>query len=428
MEYKLKELIEVKHGYAFKSEYFSEEPTRNILLSPGNVKIGGGFNLRKKKYYQDDIDINNDYILSVGDIFITMTDLSKEGDTLGYPAKIPENMDYNFLHNQRLGRVILKKDQLIDLDYLYYSLCTREYRGYILGTATGSTVKHTSPTKILDYKFNVPELHVQKKVSSILSNLDKKISVNNKIIELLEQLSQTLFKQWFIHFEFPNERGEMYKSSGGVMIESELGEIPENWNVSSISDLCSINKGNYSKKDEWDFINYLDTSNITKNSINSIQLIDIEFDKVPSRAKRKLEKNDIVYSTVRPDQYHFGLIKEPVTNMLASTGFTVIRSNGSYPNDLIYLWITQDKITNHLQSVAEQSTSAYPSIKPADLGALKIIVPPKKELDNLNNVISKNHNLIWNYQLENKKISQIRDALLPKLFSGEIEILEETGV
>ncbi|MGF0004699.1 restriction endonuclease subunit S [Bacillus altitudinis] len=311
-------------------------------------------------------------------------------------------------------------------EYLYYLLSQDDFFAYMVQTSKGTKMPRGDKNAIMQYKimlFNNKEK--QWKLVNILSSIDKKIQINKLIISNLEQLSQTLFKQWFIDFEFPNEEGKPYKSSGGEMVESELGEIPKGWVSSNISEVCLLNKGSYSKKDEWSFINYLDTSSITNNSISNIQLIDVQKEKVPSRAKRKLLPNDIVYSTVRPNQYHYGLIKNPLTNMVASTGFTVIRSKGKYPNDLIYMWLTQKEVTQHLQSVAEQSTSAYPSIKADDIGKIKILIPPKKLIDTLNDIISNNHNQIWGYQQENKKLSELRDTLLPKLLSGEIEIPDD---
>lgn len=351
--------------------------------------------------------------------------LEKESIVLGRVGANCGSVHYSskpiWISDNTIG--VVPKDN-VDGYYLYYILSSLRLNEM----AAGSAQPLINQSIINSIDLNLINLDAQKKVGAFLRYIDEKIKTNKEIISTLEQISQTIFKQWFIDFEFPNEEGQPYKSNDGEMVESELGEIPENWNVSSISELCAINKGSYSKKDDWSFINYLDTSNITKNSINSIQLIDTKNEKVPSRAKRKLEKNDILYSTVRPNQYHFGLIKEPIENMLASTGFTVIRSKGSYPNDLIYMWIAQDEITSHLQSIAEQSTSAYPSIKADDLGDLKILVPQKEVIDQLNNIISKNHNLIWNYQKENKKLSQLRDTLLPKLLSGEIEISDDLEV
>ena len=101
----LSKLIDIKHGFAFKGEYFSETKTNQILLTPGNVRIGGGFKFDKLKYYKGEIP--KDYIFGVDDIFVSMTDLSKECDSLGYAARVPSREDTQFLHNQRLGRVIL---------------------------------------------------------------------------------------------------------------------------------------------------------------------------------------------------------------------------------------------------------------------------------------------------------------------------------
>lgn len=160
--YKLGDLIDVKHGFAFKGEFFSDEPTEDILLTPGNFKIGGGFKTDKFKYYKGDYP--KSYVLKEGDILITMTDLSKAGDTLGYSAKIPKHNEVNYLHNQRLGLVQFKSDD-IDPDFLYWVLRTQPYQYYIVGSATGSTVKHTSPTRICSYEFQVPKDKKNKKKS-----------------------------------------------------------------------------------------------------------------------------------------------------------------------------------------------------------------------------------------------------------------------
>lgn len=142
----LKELIDISHGFAFKGEHFSEEPTNDILLTPGNVKAGGGFKSEKLKYYSG--PVQEDYIFQQNDLFVTMTDLSKAGDTLGYPALVPHCDRSRFLHNQRLGRVLLKTSEPLRY-FIYQCLCTKAYRAEVLGNATGSTVKHTAPKKIL---------------------------------------------------------------------------------------------------------------------------------------------------------------------------------------------------------------------------------------------------------------------------------------
>ncbi|MCZ2130358.1 MAG: restriction endonuclease subunit S, partial [Bacteroidia bacterium] len=205
--YKLGDLIDVKHGFAFKGEFFSDEPTEDILLTPGNFKIGGGFKTDKFKYYKGDYP--KSYVLKEGDILITMTDLSKAGDTLGYSAKIPKHTGINYLHNQRLGLVQFKSDN-IDPDFLYWVLRTKPYQYYIVGSATGSTVKHTSPTRICSYEFQAPkDKGEQQQIAQILTLLDDKIELNLQMNQTLEAMAQAIFKEWFVNFNFPGFDGEL---------------------------------------------------------------------------------------------------------------------------------------------------------------------------------------------------------------------------
>ena len=224
--YKLGDLIEVKHGFAFKGEFFSDEPTSDILLTPGNFKIGGGFKADKFKYYNGDYP--SDYILNEGDIIITMTDLSKAGDTLGYSAKIPKHDGIRFLHNQRLGLVILKSKD-VNADFLYWLLRTQPYQYFIIGSATGSTVKHTSPTRICNYEFEAPsDQNTQFQIASILSSLDNKIELNLQMNQTLEAMAQAIFKEWFVDFKFP---GSSKKFVNG---------LPKGWRKGSIYELIEV--------------------------------------------------------------------------------------------------------------------------------------------------------------------------------------------
>ncbi|NER80967.1 MAG: restriction endonuclease subunit S [Leptolyngbya sp. SIO1D8] len=178
---KLENFCDIKHGYAFKGEFITTEKTEQILLTPGNFRIGSGFNSSKYKYYVDD-DYDKDYVLDSGDLIITMTDLSKEGDTLGYPAFVPRKVGSIFLHNQRLGKVV---NNQIDLFFLFFSLCRREYRSHILGSASGSTVRHTSPSRILDYQFVVPDEKLLGQFASVTGSLINKTFANHEQIETL---------------------------------------------------------------------------------------------------------------------------------------------------------------------------------------------------------------------------------------------------
>lgn len=144
-----------------------------------------------------------------------------------------------------------------------------------------------------------------------------------------------------------------------------------------LGEICKINQLSYSQKDNWDVINYLDTGNITQNVIDEIQELRVGVDKIPSRAKRKVQIDDIIYSTVRPNQLHYGIIKSMPQNLLVSTGFVVITVDKAKADaDYIYYYLTQSHIIESLHAIGEQSTSAYPSIKPSDLECLELDLPP----------------------------------------------------
>ena len=143
-----------------------------------------------------------------------------------------------------------------------------------------------------------------------------------------------------------------------------------------VSEICKINEISINKTDNYEFINYLDTSNLTEGRIDEVQLLEMKVDKIPSRAKRKIKKKDILISTVRPNQKHYGIINNLVDNLIASTGFAVLSANEEIvDSEYLYSYLTQESITNYLQAIAEASTSTYPSIKPSDIENLEISIP-----------------------------------------------------
>lgn len=156
-------------------------------------------------------------------------------------------------------------------------------------------------------------------------------------------------------------------------------KIMAEWQTVRLGEIVKTNQSTYSPKENWQFVNYLDTGNITMNKIDEIQNINTAKDKLPSRARRKVKTNSIIYSTVRPNQLHYGIIKKQPDNFLVSTGFTVIDVNyDKAVPDFIYYALTKQEVTEQLQAIAEQSVSAYPSLKPSDIENLELMLPDKK--------------------------------------------------
>jgi len=147
----------------------------------------------------------------------------------------------------------------------------------------------------------------------------------------------------------------------------------------SVSEVSLLNHSSISKNDTFDSIEYLDTGSITKNKIESTHALNLGVDKVPSRAKRKVTNNSIIYSTVRPNQEHHGFLVEPPNNLIVSTGFTTIDViDPEVDSKYLYYAITQKHITDYLHKIGENSVSSYPSINPMDLGNLKFVIPELK--------------------------------------------------
>jgi type I restriction enzyme S subunit len=186
----LSEFISVKHGYAFKGNNISIDPTNFILVTPGNFKIGGGFKFDKFKYYTSD-DFPKDYIFKTGDLVVTMTDLSVDGDTLGCSALIPDSyLNQVYLHNQRVGKVLFKKE--ISKYFILELMKTPDYQWYILGSASGTAIRHTSPTSICSYAFKLPPQKKLLEFDVIANGLEGKTRINQNQIRTLTQIRDNL--------------------------------------------------------------------------------------------------------------------------------------------------------------------------------------------------------------------------------------------
>lgn len=195
----------------------------------------------------------------------------------------------------------------------------------------------------------IPAIEVQREIVSEYAALSRRISLNESICDKLEQAAAALYRKTFIDNIDPQN-------------------LPHGWRMGTIGEFCDINDSNV-KKDNSKTIRYLDSSSVTENLFGDMQLLNPQFDEIPSRAQRKVKDGDIVYSTVRPNLKHYGIIRDSYCDdIVVSTAFAVIRSkNSNVFNELIYLWITDVKNTEALQSIAEMSKATYPSIIGEDI-------------------------------------------------------------
>ena len=179
--FRLQDLCHISHGFPFLGEYFSNIPNDNILLTPGNFSVSGGLYYGKKTKYYTGL-IPDEYILQNGDVVVVMTDLTKEMAILGNAEIV--NHHRKILHNQRIGKLSLYSDKLTK-DFAKIIINSDKIKNGVRSTATGTTVRHTSPTKILDNFFAMPPLPEQKHIASILDSISAQIEkVENKLSSL----------------------------------------------------------------------------------------------------------------------------------------------------------------------------------------------------------------------------------------------------
>lgn len=401
-EYNLGSLINIKHGFAFSGNYISQQDNGKVLVTPGNFRIGGGFQEEKCKFYSGQLP--DEYILIPGDFIVTMTDLSKNADTLGYSAFVP-NSNRTYLHNQRIGLVTLKSD-LCDREYLYWLMRTYNYQRAIANTATGSTVKHTSPTKIYEYKFQAPEKDIQRKIANSLSAYEDLIDNNRKQITLLEEAAMQLYKEWFINHRFPGH--ETTKIVDGV---------PEGWKEGKLKDCVEVNPRNISKNYTCQEIQYVDISSVNCGRIE--QKTNYRLSDAPGRAKRLAIDGDTVWGMVRPNLKAYALVLSPDENFVFSTGFSIL-SPKLIPYTFLYCFVTQDAFVGYLVNCT--NGSAYPAVKPIHFEEAKILIPESSLLEEFHSILDPIFRKIKAIETQNLYLQQARDKLLPKLMNGEIEV------
>ncbi len=198
------------------------------------------------------------------------------------------------------------------------------------------------------------------------------------------------------------------------------------WKEYKLGELIKTNVKSIGRDYPYSKILYLDTGSITCNNIDSFQ--EFELDKAPSRAKRLVKQDDIIYSSVRPNQLHYGYITNPQDNLVVSTGFVTITCNKELlcPK-FLYYFLIQSQITEYLHSVAEASTSAYPSLKPSDIEALDIEIPPLDIQHRIASILSSLDDKIDLLHHENATLEQMAETLFRQWFVVEAKEEWEEG-
>ncbi len=316
--------------------------------------------------------------------------------------------------NQGFKSIIVNDDN--DNIFVYYLL--KNNISAIENYANGSTFKEISGTVMKNLEFDIPSLKEQKAIVHILSTLDEKIEVNNQVNKTLENMAQAIFKQWFVDFEFPNEDGEPYKSSGGEMVESELGMIPKGWEVKRVNDVTRIVRGASPRPIQHfmvdDGIPWVKISDATTSDSRFLASTK-EFIKEEGRSKsREVTIGTLILSNSATP----GIPKIMKINACVHDGWLIFDEFKTVNRDYMYYFLKHER-----DSILQLSNgSVFRNLKTDILKNYKIVVPRLDVMENADKLFRGISELLDNVESQNGQLIKLRDSLLPKLMSGEIRV------
>lgn len=388
--------IHVKHGFAFKGEYFADAG-EYMVLTPGNFLEKGGFRSRegKERYYHSDFP--EEYLLTEGDLIVAMTEQG-EG-LLGSAARIPGEGRY--LHNQRLGLVQIRDRNLFDRNYLYWVFNSSGVRAQIRATATGAKVKHTAPERIKKVRISVPAISEQKSIAHILDSYDDLIATNQRRISLLEEAARRLYREWFVHLRFP--RHETIKVVDGV---------PDGWERKSLTDVADFINGFAFKPEH-------------------LQDTGLPVVKIPELRDGITAKTPFNSGVIVPARSHID-----TGDVLFSWSATLLVNEwGEGPallNQHLFKVVPGSKLHKRLVRFAVET--AIPQLLGHSVGATmqhirrsaldnhSMLVPDADTATAFAEQVDPMMDMVLNLRYQIRILAKTRDMLLPKLMSGQLDV------
>ncbi|WP_373547069.1 restriction endonuclease subunit S [Chamaesiphon sp.] len=393
-----------------------EKVTPYRMIRTSNVK-DGCIDLSSTNYVTEDIFTKwtRRSTLKKGDIVLT-------GEApLGELGKIIDGK--NLFLGQRL-MMYRPNVNIVDPDFLFYAFLSREVKHQIKSCGMGSTVEHMRVADCSEIIVKHPDLGQQKEIGKTLSLLDAKIDNLKRQNETLEEIARSIFKHWFIDFEFPNPDGKPYKSSGGAMVRSDLGDIPEGWRVGKLGDVGKIITGKTPSTqspelwgEDLPFITPTDFKNYGKYILGAER-------KISRLASTKFKnyiipKNSIIVTCIGSDMGK--VVKTAISCMTNQQINSIILFDKIYFHEYIFNYLkNQYKL---LRNIA-LGGSTMPIINKTAFSDIEIIIPCSESLNIFENIISPLNDKIINNDSSIQILTKTRDALLPKLMSGQIRVKE----
>lgn len=399
-EVRLGDVCEIITGFPFPGKKYSKEGIR--VVRGDNVTIGNlRWDAEKDKRWNEPFDKTEYYSLQANDIVIGM-----DGSRVGKNKARIKKEDLPLLLAQRVACV--RHNELAEQDYLYYNIFSKKFIDYVNSIHTGSAIPHISQKQIEDYKILLPDLETQRRIASILSSLDRKIELNNKINADLEEMAQAIFKNWFVDFE---------PFKDGKFVDSELGMIPEGWKVGRLIEIASYMNGLAMQKFPPE--NNEDSLPVLKIKELGQGFCGTDSDRCSCNIKDecKIHNGDVIFSwsgTLLVDVWCGGDCG------LNQHLFKV--TSKDYPKWFYYYWTK-----HHLQEfihIAKDKAVTMGHIKRGHLEEAMVAIPDNDSMEKAHELFEPILSKMISLRLESSRLSLLRDTLLPRLMSGELEIPE----
>ena len=301
-------------------------------------------------------------------------------------------------------------EKKVDPKFIYFYMTSEMFQWELQSRATGTTVKGLRQPELLKCEIQLPNIDYQRKISYILSNIEHKINVLKKLNINLDKTIRTLYNSWFVNFlPFQNQEFE----------DTYMGKIPKNWEIKNLNEVCDKISDSY--KPDSEKVVLIQTSDVSKGKV-------LNHEKVPNddykgHFKYKFEKNDILYTQIRPKNERYAFINFNPINYVASTQLMVLRAK---PNIILpyilYLFLTSRDMIMEVNLLAESRSGTFPQINFNEIKHEKVIVAPFEVYEEFWNIIKSLVEKKFIIDEEIIKLTQLRDTLLPKLMSGEIDV------
>lgn len=296
----------------------------------------------------------------------------------------------------------------IDSEYLYYYFCLEETKQFVRNIAVGATMPSINTKLLGEVVVTFPELEQQKRISGILSAIDSKIEVNQKINDNLQKQLYEIYKAWYQDFLCIDNL---------TLIESPYGKIPQGWHYSMLGDLCkSVSVTHNFNTERLIFLNTGDVEDGIFLHSDYMAVADM-----PGQAKKTIMQNDILYSEIRPINRHFAYVDFQADNYVVSTKLMVIRAT-SFDSRRLYHFLTLQDTLEELQMQAESRSGTFPQIRFENISKLPILIADSNTETAFVTLLHAAYNQIEHNNSENKKLSELRNSLLPQLMSGKIDV------